>query len=250
MGESNATTHLRQGPCPCGSGRRYKSCCLGRDRARAELRAAAHAAHARIDSVLDQLITLTESRGERKIACAAGCNACCHQYVRCTWAEALCIAAYLLQPEQAALLAKFEALLPSRTAQLASELIPLDDLLRRHRGIPRDAAERQTFWQVVDGYNRRWQLCPFNDERGLCGIYPVRPLPCRVTYVVDGAENCGPKAIASPVRIQHPALEQAIQEARELLLAAADRAGRPAEKELVGMVGDALTALRTANSPA
>jgi Fe-S-cluster containining protein len=155
-----------------------------------------------------------------------------------------------LQPQQAALLAKFEALLPSRNAQLAPELVPMNDLLRKHRGIPRDPAEKQAFWQGADTYNRRWLLCPFNDERGYCGIYPVRPLPCRVTYVADTADNCGPKATTSPALIKHPALDQAIKDARELLLAAVDRAARPAEKEMIGMVGDALNALRTPKSPA
>lgn len=243
MAES-PTAPARTAPCPCGSGRRYKSCCYERDRTRASLRSAAQAAHAQVDAVLSELLAVIAERGERKLACGPGCNACCHQLVRCTWAEALLIAEYLLLPAQAALLAQLDARVASPQSSPASELVPLNALLARHRGIPNEPVARQNFFEILDGYNRRWVMCPFNDERGYCGIYPVRPLPCRVAYVVDTAEHCGPRATTSPAWVQHPALSGAINAARQQLLAAGDRASRPPEQELITLVREALATLR------
>src|SRR5581483_7280177 len=66
-----------------------------------------------IDAVLRVFLPLVESRGEHKIACAAGCNACCANFVRCSKAEALLVADWLRRPENAAALARFREKLPA-----------------------------------------------------------------------------------------------------------------------------------------
>src|SRR3954463_15253226 len=98
----------RKAPCPCGSGRRYKSCCYARDRGRALAGETARAGAAAVDDVLRVFLPLVESRGEHRIACGEGCPPCCANCVRGSAPEGMLVAEWLREPAQAEVRARFE----------------------------------------------------------------------------------------------------------------------------------------------
>lgn len=194
-----------------------------------------------IDEALGVLLPLVESRGEYKIACKSGCNACCVSFVRVTPAQAAFMARWLLEPEQAALLARFRAWVPRWREAIGPEVALIEEALARHGDLPPEGADRDRYLAATEDYARRRLMCPFNDEAGNCAVYPVRPMPCRTWNVIGTADNCGPDPKAPPIVMRHPHLSQTIIQAREVLDGAATRAGRnPGERALVNALEDAL----------
>src|SRR5581483_2946137 len=154
----------RKAPCPCGSGKRYKSCCFARDRARSEPLELARDAQAGVDRANRVALPLVEAQGH-VIACRAGCNACCKSFIRVGRAEAALIAAFLREPAQSEVRARFEAALASWRAQLGAELGALEALLETGEP-PASGAERERFVEAVRAYQARGVACPFNDADG------------------------------------------------------------------------------------
>jgi Fe-S-cluster containining protein len=101
-----------------------------------------------------------------RIFCAAGCAACCTLAVNCTMPEALAVAAALTDP-QAGRLASHAARLPN----VAAASVDMKDYLRRQR--------------------QELGACPFLEEGGGCGVYPVRPLSCRALLSTKEPTWCG-----------------------------------------------------------
>ena len=220
----------RRAPCPCGSGRRYKSCCFPKDRARAGLVDSARVAHAELDEATRVALPLAEAGGH-KIACAVGCNACCTSAIRCTPAEARAIAAWLGDDERAAVRAAFIERLGGWRTRVGDDGRALDALL--DNGVPKGGAELERFTVAVRTYRAREVLCPFPDAHGACTIYPVRPLPCRATHAVDTAEFCRHDAAHGPSVVRHPRMAAAIDAGQRGMRAAAERAGLDARERLL-----------------
>jgi Fe-S-cluster containining protein len=229
----------RKAPCPCGSGRRYKSCCWAKDRAREAPRQAARAGLARVDGVLKVFLPLIESRGEHKIACGPGCNACCNSFVRCSLPEALLVADWLQLPENAAVLQRFRDKLPSWRENGGEIGREIAQFLASHGGSPAEGGEWERFRQLGIEYAKRGNLCPLNRD-GNCEIYPVRPTICRSVHVLDTAENCTPGR-GEPKVVSHPMLEEAMREATgEFAAAAAALTGDSRERALPEAIAWAL----------
>lgn len=204
----------RKSPCRCGSGKRYKSCCYPRDRARArvdEARGVAAEGQRAVDEVLRVLVPLVSSRGEHVLACKEGCNDCCGNFVHVGLPEALHIATWLRAPAASGALARFRDKLPAWRAAAGEELIALERLLAKHGGPPTEGADRQAYGRSGVAFGQKRNLCPFN-EAGRCEIYPVRPNVCRAVLVLDDASHCVP-GHGTPRRVSHPALEAAVYEA-------------------------------------
>jgi Fe-S-cluster containining protein len=244
---------MRNAPCPCGSGRRYKSCCWARDRAAQDAqaageraraageqaRAAARTARDVVDGVLRVFLPLVESRGEYHVACGPGCDACCANFVRASFCEAEAIAEFLRAPEQAAVLARFRAKLEPWRERGAPELAELRALLARNDGPPARGADREAYGRAGVAFGQKANRCPF-DEGGRCEVYPVRPIVCRAVYALDTAEFCTPGR-GTPKRVSHPALEAAVRESGQARADVAVAAGRPIyEDALPEMVAAAL----------
>jgi Fe-S-cluster containining protein len=102
------------------------------------------------------------------IACRSGCGSCCTVHVSVLIPEAIAIAGCVLASPAA------------RRDELCGRI---DELYAKIRWM--DDEER-----VWRGY-----ACAFLDERGMCAIYPVRPLVCRGLTSVD-PEQCR-RALAS-----------------------------------------------------
>ena len=214
----------RKAPCPCGSGRRYKSCCYPRDRGRELALGAARDGAAAVDGVLRVFLPLVESRGEHRIACGEGCSACCANSVRCSVPEAIAVAEWLRDPAQAEVRARFLAKLPAWRERAGGDVAALDAHMDAHAGGKRAGRAWDAYQQMTVAYARKRNMCPFN-EAGRCEIYPVRPLICRSVYVVDSADNCLPDR-APPAIVSHPALEEAFRAATHACAQASARLGQ------------------------
>jgi Fe-S-cluster containining protein len=221
----------RKAPCPCNSGRRYKSCCYPRDRGRALAKEAARHGAAAVDDVLRVFLPLVESRGEHRIACGEGCSACCANFVRCSVPEAMIVAEWLAEPAQAEIRARFYAKLPGWRQRAGDDRAVLEAHLDAHGGGERAGAAWDEYQALTVAYARKSNMCPFN-ERGRCEIYPVRPLICRSVYVLDTADNCLPDR-APPKIVTHPLLETALREASHACAEAGARLGATSQARAI-----------------
>lgn len=229
----------RKAPCPCKSGRRYKSCCYARDRGRELARDVARSGTAAVDEVLRVFLPLVESRGEHRIACGEGCSACCANFVRCSAPEAIVVADWLNEAAQTEIRARFVAKLPAWRERAGDARPELEAHLDAHAGGERAGAAWDQYQALTVAYARKGNLCPFN-ERGRCEIYPVRPLICRSVYVLDTADNCLPDR-APPKIVSHPALENAYREATHACADAGVRLGAsPSPRAIPDAVAAAL----------
>jgi Fe-S-cluster containining protein len=174
-----------------------------------EARMAARVALDEIDGVLRVFLPLVESRGEHRIACRAGCNACCANFVRCSLAEALLVADWLRKPENAPVLSRFREKLPAWRARAGDELTRLNQILDEHGGRPSEGEAWEEYGRVGLAYALKGSQCPFNQD-GRCEIYPVRPSICRSVHVLDTAELCTPGR-GNPRVVSHPRLEEAVR---------------------------------------
>jgi Fe-S-cluster containining protein len=96
---------------------------------------------------------------EQPFKCGAGCSACCHRKVACTIPEAIGIAAWLSEREEAEKLRIRES-----ARRLHDETAALDDEKRIAGGLP----------------------CALLAD-GVCSVYEARPLTCRAMYSYDRA---------------------------------------------------------------
>ncbi len=230
----------RKAPCPCGSGRKYKSCCYPRDRATDEARAVARGGLDAVDGMLKVFLPLVESRGEHKIACGPGCNACCKNFVRCSLPEALLVADWLSEPEHAEARARFLGKLPAWRETAGEQAREIEELLRKNGGTPTEGPDWERYNEVGLDYARRGNLCPFNQD-GRCDIYPARPTICRTVHVVETSEYCTPDRGGVPKVVSHPKLVETVQAATASFARAAhDLTGSGDERALPEAVAWAL----------
>ncbi len=165
-----------------------------------------YAAH---DQAARHLPVLAEKMGH-SIACFKGCSDCCNELVGVTHGEAHTIARWLLEPAQDALRARF---LPRARAWVetagASATRALDHL---------EVGNQETYLRMRKEHALLRLMCPVNED-GACTFYPVRPLICRLPYIVDTSEHCAPRPEggAQARQISFPAYEQFGDRARQLL---------------------------------
>lgn len=100
---------------------------------------------------------------ESRLACRAGCSACCTVNVATLPVEGIAVAGYLRQ-----------RLTPAEIAGRAAALLAFHDQVR---------------WCEDDERIRVGLVCPLLDARGACLVHPVRPLACRGISSLD-AEEC------------------------------------------------------------
>jgi len=125
----------------------------------ADFRAAMEAVAATAEEMLGTLLTATD---RTRIACRAGCSACCCVQVSVLLPEALAISSYLEQEFSPAEQKAFS----QKLAESWAKIRWMDDNERRYKQIP----------------------CAFLDERGKCIIHPVRPFLCRALNATSPEE--------------------------------------------------------------
>jgi Fe-S-cluster containining protein len=174
-----------------------------------QARMVARGALEQIDAVLRVFLPLVESRGEHKIACGEGCNACCANFVRCSKAEALLIAEWLRRPENAPVLSRFREKIPAWRARAGEDFVRLNQLLDENGGRPTEGPAWDEYNRLGVAYAQKGNQCPFN-ESGRCAIYPARPSICRSVHVLDTPEFCT-TGRGNPRVVSHPRLEEAVR---------------------------------------
>lgn len=202
--------------CPCGSGKKYKKCCIGKDTRQSFPMVAAYKNYKgeeirfdprRADQDVEKLkylLDLLHNRQQMGIkralqvlseiyllfsalqshfvagaSCEKGCSYCCHIYITVSRLEAELVRRYVA--------ANFD-----QAAQ--------DDLLARIRQHQRDYLRQEELELLKDdpeglenlfeAYLSKQIPCPFLSPAGACRIYPVRPFACRSLLVISDPRDC------------------------------------------------------------
>ncbi|MDH7478916.1 MAG: SEC-C metal-binding domain-containing protein [Syntrophomonadaceae bacterium] len=202
--------------CPCGSGKKYKRCCIGKDFRHSSPMAAAYKNYKgeetrfdprRADQDVEKLkflLDLLHSRQQMGIkralqalqeiyqlfstlqnhfsagaSCEKGCSYCCHIYITVSRLEA-------------ELVRRFVAANFDRAAQ--------DGLLARIRQHQHDYLQqeelellkddRESLDNLFEAYLSKQIPCPFLSPAGACRIYPARPFACRSLLVISDPRDC------------------------------------------------------------
>lgn len=144
------------------------------------------------------------------VACKRGCNGCCEEPIMVFRPEAVRVARWLDQPENAEARAAFRAAYPAWRDQVGD--VPAKLSAR----FVKDPAS------YVDAHVEAWRMgvmCAFNRD-GACSIYPVRPIPCRTAHALETSEYCTGAATRPAARASFVPLEQFVARTRKLLAAA------------------------------
>lgn len=175
--------------------------------------------HAEADRGAEALTQVAQNL-DVKIACAAGCNGCCHEMVMVRGPEAAEVVVWLNAPAQAAARAAFLANYSTWRASVGSAPEHLAKLLGAGDEAAYQAAHRAQWRQAV--------MCAFNQD-GNCLIYPVRPMVCRTAHAVTTNAHCHPSDDSGTpaTRIAFVPVDNLIELTRQVLRAA-DRAARGA----------------------
>jgi len=202
----------RNGPCPCGSGKKYKKCCgaisssmqpankqepdyfmmnkeiaykgnIGRRRKSFCLEYMAKK-KANLEYLQTSLKKKIEDE-DKTITCKEGCSFCCSLYVEANLQECELIVYYLYQHDN--ILSDYLDRYPSWRNKIKQN----GDLHKRcgsYWNKDFEGLKKQEALEVLDGFNKeneRYRLqnlpCPFL-VNNLCSIYEVRPYVC-ATYV-------------------------------------------------------------------
>jgi len=191
------------------------------------------------DACIQAALRLVEEAG-RNVACRRGCSACCEYFVSATLAEAVPIALWLSDAERRQRRDEFWNQIERRRVRVGTEVGVIEKLSGRAGGWPTEGPDLDRFRAAVAAYHRRRLQCPFNAGDGSCEIYPLRPLACRVIYVVDSAEYCRYEAPREPIRVHHQGLKQAVALAHNIVSSASSQAGHPGGRALPEAVARAL----------
>ena len=156
----------------------------------------------------------------KPLACTRGCTGCCEEMVMVFQPEAIRIARWLEQPENAAVKAAFLAAYPVWKLQVG-------DVPDRLAALFKSGDEAAHFALYLEQWKRRI-LCAFNRD-GLCTIYEVRPLVCRNAHAVETSARCyGDSADERPpARMHSNELDAWVEESRGRIRAAHHAIGGP-----------------------
>lgn len=125
--------------------------------------------YAAVDNGIENARAEAEAANEEKISCTRGCTACCRMQVIITAPEALAITQ------------RHPDLVAARIDDLRQQAEIIRGLAAKHKGD--EIAVADEWWTL--------QLpCPLLLENGDCGVYDVRPIPCRTHFVIDPPEEC------------------------------------------------------------
>jgi len=131
--------------------------------------------------------------------------------------EAVRVARFLQQPDNAPALAAFVAAYPAWKAAIGDTPATLSALASGEPGAYLDAH--------VAGWRKR-VMCAFNQD-GACTIYEVRPITCRGAHAVDTSERCNGASPVPAKRANFVPLDQFITRTRALLKATHHAIGGP-----------------------
>ena len=219
----------RNDPCPCGSGLKYKNCCMtasSRPSLRAESpyvineRIAYKGSVGRerkkwsevfIEWKVERLAAINAAQTKKAattgkcISCSKGCSFCCSQHIGATLQECDAIVYWLsLHPE---VRERFFTRYPVWRNRLREH----EDVFKETNQAASAAISSQAdtrnvkeFMQAAEKYLKLDIPCPFLDDDGTCSIYPVRPLVCASLVVVSPPEHCKASSSETPELLLWP----------------------------------------------
>ena len=214
----------RNDPCPCGSGLKYKKCCLHkqtqpeapkRDLSDFDLVALfAYAGRigrqrkawckgflewkATIEPILKNTQMREAAAQGKGISCSKGCWYCCTQFIGASLQECEAIVYWLYQhrdicnvfirqyPEWRARVSKHETLFQGVTQ--AGNIQSAN---------PHDKGLQKAFLEISGEFGKLDIPCPFLDKK-VCSIYPVRPFSCMSLISLSPPEYCKPSVDEIP----------------------------------------------------
>jgi hypothetical protein len=151
------------------------------------------------------------------LACKRGCTGCCEEPIMVFRPEAVRVARWLKQPENAEARAAFLAAYPAWKAKVGQTPARLSELS--------PGAPEAYLAAHVAGWRQR-VLCAFNRD-GDCTIYPVRPITCRGGHALHTSERCVGSSPEPAARASFVPLERFIARTRVLLGATHNAVGGP-----------------------
>jgi hypothetical protein len=204
----------RNDPCNCGSGKKYKSCCLKEKRDQPTRAISEYEISARIaykgkigrdrerwcqefikwkEACVEKINTAQRraaSKSEQCISCSKGCNHCCSQHISASLQECEAIVYWLNQN-------------PNHRNSFLKKYPTWREAVRKHQEVydrmgvtsrrvienPNDKGALEESYKAGEEYFRLNIACPFLSD-GSCSIYPVRPLVCAGHVVVSPTDDC------------------------------------------------------------
>lgn len=167
--------------------------------------------HAQVDRGAARRAEVVAAAG-RRVACEAGCDACCASVPAVFAGEAITVARWLGRPANAAARAGF-------LARFGAWRGALGDLVDRWIAAA-EAGDTAAGADVAAEAWRRRVPCAFLDA-GRCTIYPVRPTICRDHHALDSAEPCRARQ-PDIAQASFPPLEDYLEHIRPVVLAMHD----------------------------
>ncbi len=210
----------RNAPCPCGSGKKYKKCCMGKPKVAftnyrgqqavygEEAILAAYKILSECEAYLSRK-NLTVERGLEILkelyalynefnkhfspyySCARGCTHCCFTNVLVSKIEAQYVKEFVLLNFSKDDQDRFNKIIN----QQKDEYLSLAE-------INFDLSNKTS--QNQDRYFAKHLPCPFLSDPGDCLIYSARPVPCRTCNSVSNPEKCRnneKQALTDPFKI-------------------------------------------------
>jgi Fe-S-cluster containining protein len=213
----------RNDPCPCGSGKKYKNCCLairnqplnnkpGPDYFNLHKLVAYRGAIGRRRQEFCRnyinnkqtnfkLVELEQNRraaeSGKSIFCRKGCRHCCSSSVQASLQECEAIVYYLYQHDE--VLQSFLRRYPEWRQQLRQNGDIFKDCVELWQTEVTPENEqliKQRYAEEVERYYRQDIPCPFL-ENDSCSIYEVRPYSCAALISLNAPEYCRPD---SPIK--------------------------------------------------
>jgi Fe-S-cluster containining protein len=213
----------RNDPCPCGSGKKYKNCCLaarsqppnnetGLDtisllklvaykgiigqRRQQFCRNYLNNKQANFNLVQQEQNRLAAASG-KNIACRRGCIHCCSSSVQASIQECEAIVYYMYQHDE--VFQSFLLRYPEWRQQLRQNGDIFKDSMELWQTEVTPENEQlimQRNEQEIKRYYRQGILCPFLKD-GSCSIYEARPYSCAALVALNSPEYCRPD---SPIK--------------------------------------------------
>ena len=213
----------RNDPCPCGSGRKYKKCCMNSAPTIALRNTSPTAIITRIAYAgrigrerqkwcenyivwkTDQFDKMTADQEQRALAtgkrifCSKGCWFCCSQYVGASLqeCEAIVYWLHLHQDVRDGFMTRY-ATWRSRLREHEAVFQQVNQAASEFMSRSHDLPACEVFMRKEEIYGQLNILCPFLDH-GLCSIYAVRPLACATHVVVSPPDHCKSSGLGAPM---------------------------------------------------
>lgn len=150
-------------PCPCGSGKKYKHCCLEKNTVSWRRLAAVYK---RVDTAMKERISKYMEETSKPIPCKASCSFCCRGIIPATEAEGAFFVEYLKDTMSETQLEVLSGALKDWLQEATAK-----GLMQQFCVDPKQYADADVY-------------CPFLEAQN-CLVYQMRPLLCRGHHGLD-----------------------------------------------------------------